>query len=198
MSLEKEDKNIVVAISGASGVIYGIRLLQHLDLLKNKSKDHIYVHLIISEDAKRLIEYETDYKVKDVEKFADEVHLNNDLYANISSGSYLFDGMTIIPCSVSTLAKISCGIADNLITRCASNALKERKKLVIVPRETPLSTIHLQAMANLSEVGAIILPAMPAFYTKPKKIDELIDFISGRTLDALGIQNDLFRRWIGE
>jgi len=196
--LDKEEKNIIVAISGASGVIYGIRLLQHLNLLEKKKKYPIHIHLIISDEAKKLIEYETDYKIKEVELYADEVHSNNDLYANISSGSYIFHGLAIIPSSVSTLAKISCGIADNLITRCASIALKERRKIVIVPRETPLSTIHLQAMAKLSEMGAVILPAMPAFYTKPKSIEELIDFISARTLDALGIKNDLFRRWLGK
>ncbi len=179
-------------------MIYGIRLLELLNGKVSGARFDGKVHLIISDEAKRLIEYETQYKVNEVEALADHVHAYGDLFANISSGSYIFDAMAIIPSSVSTVAKIACGIADNLITRSASNALKERRTLVIVPRETPLSTVHLQAMARISEMGAIILPAMPAFYSKPKNISDMVDFIAGRTLDSLGISNKAFRRWEGD
>ncbi|MDI6707649.1 MAG: UbiX family flavin prenyltransferase [Candidatus Thermoplasmatota archaeon] len=177
---------VVVGITGASGVIYGIRLLENLKAEK---------HLIISENAKKLLEYETGYELKEAIKLAEHYYENEDLFAKISSGSFKFDALIIVPCSTSTFSKIANGIADNLITRAASVCLKERKKLIIVPRETPLSTIHLQNLAKLSQEGAVILPAMSAFYHKPKRIDDLVNFVVGRILDALGIEHKLYKRW---
>lgn len=179
---------LIIAISGASGVIYGIKFLKEC-----KSKN-IKTHLIISENAKDLISYETDYKIEQLKKFSSFYYENNNLNAKISSGSFKFDAMVIIPCSLSTLSKITVGISDNLITRTASVCLKERRKLVIVPRETPLSTIYLENMAKLSR-EAIILPAMPGFYSKPKSIDDLVDFIVGKVFDVLGVENKLYKRW---
>ncbi|MEW6069112.1 MAG: UbiX family flavin prenyltransferase [Candidatus Thermoplasmatota archaeon] len=179
---------IVVGITGASGVIYGIRLLENLKLEK---------HLIISENAKKLLEDETDYKLEDVKKLANYYYENSDLFAKISSGSFKFDAMVIVPCSTSTFSKIANGIADNLITRVASVCLKERRKLIIVPRETPLSTIHLQNLAKLSQENVVVLPAMPAFYHKPKRIDDLVNFVVGRILDAIGIEHEVYKRWGG-
>lgn len=177
---------IVIGVTGASGVIYGVRLLENL-------KEEKY--LIVSENAKKIMEYETEYKIKDVEKLAGHYYENNDLFPEISSGSFIFDAMVIVPCSMSTLSKIANGISDNLITRTASVCLKEKRKLVIVPRETPVSTIHLQNMAKLSENGAIILPAMPGFYPKPANVDDTINFVVGKIMDCLGIENNLYKRW---
>jgi 4-hydroxy-3-polyprenylbenzoate decarboxylase len=177
---------VVVGITGASGIIYGLKLLENLKVEK---------HLIMSKNGKKILEYETEYKIEEVKKLADYYYENEDLFAKISSGSFKFDAFAIVPCSASTFSKIANGIADNLITRVASVCLKERRKLIIVPRETPLSTIHLQNLAKLSELGAIILPAMPAFYHKPKKIDDLVSFVVGRILDVLGIEHELYERW---
>ncbi len=177
---------IVIGITGASGVIYGVRFLENL-------KEEKY--LIVSENAKKIMEYETEYKIKDVEKLAEHYYENNDLFPDISSGSFMFDAMVIVPCSMSTLSKIANGISDNLITRTASVCLKEKRKLIIVPRETPVSTIHLQNMAKLSENGAIILPAMPGFYPKPANVDDMINFVVGKIMDSLGIENKLYKRW---
>lgn len=179
---------LIIAISGASGVIYGIKFLKEC-----KSKN-IEIHLIISENAKDLILYETYYKIEQLKKLSDYYYENSNLNAKISSGSVKFDAMVIIPCSLSTLSKIAVGISDNLITRTASVCLKERRKLIIVPRETPISTIHLENMAKLSK-EVVILPAMPGFYSKPKSVDDLIDFIVGKVFDVLGIENKLYRRW---
>ncbi len=177
---------IVIGITGASGTVYGIRFLENLKEEK---------FLIISENAKKIMEQETEYKINDVKKLAKHYYENNDLFPNISSGSFLFEAMVIVPCSMSTLSKIANGISDNLITRAASVCLKEKRKLVIVPRETPVSTIHLQNMAKLSENNAIILPAMPGFYPKPKNLDDTINFVVGKIMDCLGIENNLYKRW---
>jgi 4-hydroxy-3-polyprenylbenzoate decarboxylase len=177
---------IVIGITGASGTVYGIMLLENLKEEK---------FLIVSENAKKIIEYETEYKIKDVKKLAEHYYENNDLFPDISSGSFHFDAMIIVPCSMSTLSKIANGISDNLITRTAAVCLKEKRKLVLVPRETPVSTIHLQNMAKLSESGAIILPAMPGFYPKPENIDDTVNFVVGKIMDCLGIENNLYKRW---
>lgn len=179
----------VVCITGASGSILGIRLLKQMG--KNGT------HLVISDSAKIVIEQETDYKVSEVESLAEYVYKDEDVAARISSGSYKFLSAVIIPCSTSTLARVSAGIADSLITRVASVALKERRKLIIVPRETPLSTITLENMVRLSKTGAIIAPYMPAFYNGPKSINDMIDFMVSRVMDLMGIDNELIRRWDG-
>lgn len=177
---------IVICITGASGVEYAISLLKNL----NEKK-----YLIISETAKKIIMEETKHSISDVQALADEYYENNDLFSPLASGSTRFDAMVIVPCSLSTLSKIAYGIGDNLITRAAAVCMKEKRKLILVPRETPINTIHLENMTKLSQKGAVILPAMPAFYHKPKKIDDMINFIVGKILDALDIKNNLYKRW---
>ena len=179
----------VVAITGASGVVYGIRLLKTLPSHKT---------VVLSEEAARLAEMELEMSRQEIEALADDHYSNDDLFSPLASGSARFDSMAIAPCSASTMSKIACGIADNLITRAASVALKERRKLVLLMRETPLSTIHLGNMERLSIAGAIVMPASPAFYPMPKSVDEIIDFIVGRVMDELGIENDLYKRWSGK
>lgn len=179
----------VVGITGASGTIYGVRLLE--TILGSKT-------VIVSANAAKLAKTELGISKRDIYALADEHFENDDLEAPISSGSVRFDSMVIAPCTTSTMSKISCGIADNLITRVASVALKERRKLVILIRETPLSTIHLWNMERLSAAGATIMPACPAFYPKPKKVDEVVDFVVGRVLDELGMENSLYSRWAGK
>lgn len=179
---------VVVGITGASGVIYGV------SLLKNLGK-RVEIHLVLSENAKKIIGYEVGKNAIQIKKLAKHSYENDDLFAPIASGSVKFDAMVIVPCSMSTLSKIACGISDNLITRTASVCLKERRKLIIVPRETPLSTIQLKNMVALSEAGVLILPAMPAFYPKPKNVDDIINFTVGKILDALKIDHDIYRRW---
>lgn len=177
---------IIIGITGASGAIYGIKLLENLKAEK---------HLIISSHAKQIIKNETAYTLNQIKKITDFYYENENMDTSISSGSVEFDAMVIVPCSMSTLSKIAMGISDNLITRVASVCLKERRKLIIVPRETPLGSIHLKNMWVLSECGAVILPAMPAFYTQPKKIEDFVNFIVGRILDILGIEHKLYKRY---
>ncbi len=177
-------------MTGASGIVYGVRLLEYL-----KTRQEIKTFLIISEGAKKVIELETNFKINYIEKLADYSFNESDFTAPIASSSFLVDGMVIIPASMKTLAAIAHGFDNNLITRAADNILRLRKPLVIVPRETPLSPIHLENMLKLSKSGAVILPACPGFYTKPKRIEDLIDFIVGKVLDNLGITHDLYERW---
>ena len=176
----------VIAITGASGCMYGIRLLQELKGEKI---------LVMSKMAKEIIPQETPYSVEDVEKLADKVFDDTDLFASISSGSYRFDAMIVAPCSSSSLAKISTGLADTLITRAAAVALKESRKLILVTRETPKSAIMLENELRLARCGVCILDANPGFYSKPKTVDDIIDFIVGRCLDQLGIDHKLYKKW---
>jgi 4-hydroxy-3-polyprenylbenzoate decarboxylase len=178
---------IVIGITGASGVVYATTLLKHLEVEET--------HLILSKNAESLIAHELELSLNDVIKMADHHYDNSDLSASISSGTVKYDAIVIIPCSTSTLSKIASGVTDNLITRVADVCLKEGRKVVLVPRETPLNTIHLQNMAKLSSLGAVILPAMPAFYTKPQKIEDIVNFIVGKVLDALGIAHELYPSW---
>lgn len=180
---------VVVAITGASGVIYAIRLLEQLNKIDAEC------HLVISQIARDIICHETEYSVDDVIGLADYYYEEKDLTAKINSGSFYFDTCIIIPCSMKTLSAISTGYADNTITRVADVTLKERRKLIIVPRETPLRTVHLENMANISREGAVVLPAMPGFYHKPETIDNQIDFIVGKIFDILKINNKLFTKW---
>ncbi|AWX32813.1 UbiX family flavin prenyltransferase [Methanosphaera sp. BMS] len=180
---------VVVAITGASGVIYAIRLLEQLNKIDAEC------HLVISQIARDIICHETEYSVDDVIGLADYYYEEKDLTAKINSGSFYFDTCIIIPCSMKTLSAISTGYADNTITRVADVTLKERRKLIIVPRETPLRTVHLENMAKISREGAIVLPAMPGFYHNPKTIDNQIDFIVGKIFDILKINNKLFTKW---
>ncbi|UCH89310.1 MAG: UbiX family flavin prenyltransferase [Thermoplasmata archaeon] len=182
--------HIIVAITGASGVEYGITLVKYLS-----SKQDITFDLIISEEGKALISHESTVKIDELASGAENLYDNSDIAAPISSGSRNFDAMVIVPCSFSTLAKIRAGIADNLITRVAAVALKETRKLILVPRETPLNTIQLKNMAKLAKLDVCILPAMPAFYHKPRDIQDIFNFIVGKILDQLNIENDLYNRW---
>ena len=184
----RHDK-IVIGFSGASGIIYGIRLLEILHSI------NIQTYLIISEWAKKNIEIETDKTLEYVKSLSSVNYDNFRLDASVSSGSFLHDGMVIVPCSMKSLSSIANGYDDTLISRAASVTLKESRKLIIVPRETPLSRIHLENMVKLQEAGAIILPAMPGFYHKPSTIEEIIDHLVGKILDQLNIKHDLFKRW---
>jgi len=183
--------HLIVAITGCSGVIYGVRLLEACRKLG------IETDLIVSQAAEKLLELELDKTIKDIRKLATRNYSQDDLAAPLASGSVKTDGMVIAPCSMKTLGAIASGIADNLITRAADVTLKEGRPLVLVPRETPLNLIHLENMVKLKRAGATILPAMPGFYHKPKEILELIDFIVGRILDVLGVEHKLYRRWQG-
>ena len=187
-------QRLIVGISGASGAIYGIRLLEILQKLAE-----INTHLIISKAAKRTIVLETDYKVDQVEKLADEVLPDHDIAASVSSGSYKTSGMVVIPCSIKTLSGIANSYADNLLVRAADVVLKEQRKLVLVLRETPLHLGHTQLMTRSIEIGATLLPAMPAFYHRPSTIDDLINQTVNRVLDQFDIElpDDLFERWAG-
>lgn len=180
---------IVVGISGSSGVIYGIRFLQAL------AEMEIETHLVLSKWALKNIEIETDEDIQAIKKVADFLYDEHDMAASISSGSFRTGGMAIIPCSMKTLSSIANGYDDNLLSRAASVTIKENRKLVIVPRETPLSKIHLSNMLTLSEIGVTILPAMPGFYHKPRSIEDLISHIVGKTLDQFDIKNNSFARW---
>lgn len=180
---------LIVAITGASGVIYGKRLLEELN------KNNVETHLVISEAAKKIIKLELKTSVNSIEKLASHVHDIDDWSSPIVSGSYKTDGMIIVPCSMKTLAGVANGFAENAVLRAADVMIKEKRRLIVVPRETPVSNIHLKNMLELSEQGVNILPAMPAFYHKPENIDEMVDFVVGRILDVLGIDHRLYKRW---
>ena len=185
----KMPEGIIVGISGSSSPIVGIRLLEVLRKLKKKT------HLVITETAKEIIEHETSYKVKDVEKLASEVYDNSDLFGSIASGSFKTEGMVVAPCSMKTLGGIASGYSENLLLRSADVCLKERRPLILVTRETPLSYIHIENMRKATLAGATILPPVMTLYSRPKKISDLTDHITGKILDSLGIENELYKRW---
>lgn len=182
---------LVVAITGASGALYGLRFLEACQRLG------IETELIISKNGQRMLELELEKTAADLHRLATRHYSPDDLEAPPSSGSHPIDGMVVIPCSMKTLGEIANGISHDLITRAADVTLKQNRRLVLVPRETPLSLIHLENMAKLGRAGAIILPAAPAFYIKPEKITDLVDFIVGRVLEMFGIDHDLYPRWAG-
>ncbi len=184
---------IVIGMSGSTGAIYGIRLLEVLAELPE-----VETHLVMSTPARETIALETDYAIKDVEKLAHKVHRINNIAASISSGSFKTDGMVVIPCSMKTLSGIANSYNDNLLVRAADVTLKERRRLVLVTRETPLHLGHLRLMMQVTEMGAILLPPMPAFYHRPKTIDDIINQTVSRVLDLVGVEHkDLFKRWAG-
>jgi 4-hydroxy-3-polyprenylbenzoate decarboxylase len=183
---------LIVAITGASGMVYPSRLLKFL-----KSKK-IETYLIVSEPAKKIIEYELEISPIDLIKIASKNYEIDDLSSPISSGSQTFDAMIIIPCSMNTAAAIANGYSDNLIRRVADVALKESRKLIIVPRETPMNAIHLENLLKLAKLNVSIVPACPAFYHKPKNVEQIVDFIVGRVLMQLNIKNDLYKPWTGD
>jgi 4-hydroxy-3-polyprenylbenzoate decarboxylase len=180
---------LIIAITGASGVIYGIRVLEVLKKLK------VDTHLIITEWGAKNIEIETDSTVDYVKSLATRFYEENNMAAPISSGSFKVDGMIVIPCSTKTLASIANALDDSLVSRAASVCIKEQRKLVLVPREAPLSKIHLENMTKLASTSAVILPAMPGFYHKPKTMDDLINHLVGKALDQFNIEHNLFKRW---
>lgn len=185
-------KRIVVGLSGASGAIYGIRFLDLLRALPD-----VETHLVVSDAAKRTIVEETDWAVKDVEALATRRYDNKDIGAAIASGSFKTDGMVIVPCSVKAAASVAHCLADNLLTRAADVILKEGRPLILVVRETPLHLGHLRVLTALAEMGAVILPPMPAFYNRPKQIEDLVDHTLARVLERLGLPQQLVTEWQG-
>lgn len=180
---------IVVALTGATGAIYGITLLHQLNKLG------VETHLIMSRWARQTIELETNYSPNQVAELASHLHDEDNLAAAVASGSFKHQGMIIVPCSMKTLAGLAHGYAENLIIRAADVTLKEGRPLILVPRETPLNTIHLENMLKLARAGAVILPPMPAFYHHPSTIQDIVNQTVGRILDRLGLENDLVQRW---
>jgi 4-hydroxy-3-polyprenylbenzoate decarboxylase len=180
---------LIVGITGASGVIYGARLLSLLQKLP------VETHLVISRSAEVTLALETDLKPADLRERADVVHAIGDLAAPISSGSFQTLGMVIAPCSIRSMSEIATGVTTTLLTRAADVVLKERRRLVLAVRETPLHTGHLRTMTTLSEMGAVIAPPVPAFYAKPTSLDEMIDHSLGRLLDLFGLDSGTVRRW---
>jgi 4-hydroxy-3-polyprenylbenzoate decarboxylase len=182
-------KRLTIGISGATGAIYGIRLLEVL------SKSDVETHLIITEAGENTIRMETDWKVEDVKALAKVSHDIKNLGADVSSGSFLSEGMVIIPCSIKSLSGIANSFNENLLIRAADVTLKERRKLVLVVRETPLHLGHIELMLQASRMGAILLPPVPAFYFLPKTIDDLVNHTIGKVLDLFGLNHHLFYRW---
>ena len=185
-------KRIVVGLSGASGAVYGIRFLELL-----RARPDVQAHLIVSDAAKRTIVEETDWTVEDVEALAARRYDNKDIGATIASGSFKTDGMVVVPCSVKAAASVAHCLADTLLTRAADVTLKEGRPLIMVVRETPLHLGHLRVLTALAEMGAVILPPMPAFYHRPKQIEDLVDHTLARVLDRLGLPQDVVPEWQG-
>ncbi|HUG96189.1 MAG TPA: UbiX family flavin prenyltransferase [Nitrososphaera sp.] len=183
---------LVVAITGASGVIYGIRTLEVLKKLE------VETHLIMSEWGAKNVKIETDRTADYIRSLATKCYEDDNMAAAVSSGSFKTDGMAVIPCSMKTLASIANGFDDSLVSRAAGVCIKEQRKLVLVPRETPLSKIHIGNMGRVADAGAVILPAMPGFYHRPKTMDDLIDHVVGKVLDQFDIDHGLFKRWGGQ
>ena len=181
-------KKLIIGVSGASGVIYAFRMLEAIS-------GQVESHLIISQASRTTVELETDFDIKELKAKATYVHETGNLAAPVSSGSFLTDGMVIIPCSIKTLSGVANSYNDNLLTRAADVTLKERRKLVMVVRETPLHSGHLKLMVKVSEMGAVILPPVPAFYHRPRTIDDVINQTVGKILDHFGVEHTLFERW---
>jgi 4-hydroxy-3-polyprenylbenzoate decarboxylase len=186
-------QRLVIGISGASGVIYGVRLLELLRNLPDETRPE--THLVMSRSAEVTLAYETDLKVADVHDRADVVHANKDIGASIASGSFRTMGMIIAPCSVKSMAEVATGVTDALLSRAADVVLKERRRLVCLVRETPLHSGHLRNMLALSEMGAIIAPPVPAFYTNPKSLEDMVDHTLGRVLDLFDLDIGSVKRW---
>ncbi|HEY8340513.1 MAG TPA: UbiX family flavin prenyltransferase [Egibacteraceae bacterium] len=188
--MSRRRPRLVVGMAGSSAPQLGITLLQAL-----RELDVVETHLIVSSGARATIKLESDLDVAAVEALADVVYDNDDMAAAVSSGSFRTMGMVVIPCSMRTLAAIATGVSGELLTRAADVTLKERRPLVLVPRETPLSLIHLRNMETVTLAGATVLPPVPAFYHDPQTIDDLLRHTAGKVLDQFGIEHDLFRRW---
>ena len=184
---------LIIGISGASGIIYGLRILEILKNLEDNKRPEL--HLVMSRSAEVTLAYETKMKTSEVHQLADIVHANKDISATIASGAFKTDGMIIAPCSMKTLAEIASGVTSNLLSRAADVTLKERRRLVCLTRETPLHSGHLKNMLALSEMGGIVAPPVPAFYTKPKTIDDIVEHTAGRVLDLFDLESGLVKRW---
>ena len=182
-------RRLVVGISGASGIVYGVRLLEVL------RGGPIETHLVMTRSAEVTLAYEMARKVADIHALAGVVHRADDLGAAISSGSFRTEGMIVAPCSIRSMSEIATGVTSGLLTRAADVVLKERRKLVLLVRETPLHLGHLRTMTQLAEIGAIVMPPVPAFYTRPETVEDIVDHTIGRVLDLFGIESDLVRRW---
>jgi 4-hydroxy-3-polyprenylbenzoate decarboxylase len=188
-------KTIIVGLTGASGSIYGLRLIEEL------TKKEFKIHVVATKTAEKVITYETGYVLKDfitdLDKRNGNLVLENvdNFFASVASGSYPSTGMIIAPCSMGTLAQIANGISSNLLIRAADVCLKERRPLILLARETPLNHINLENMLKLTQAGGMIFPASPGFYSKPETLDDLVNFMVGKVLDSLNIENDLFKKW---
>lgn len=184
-------RRMIVALTGATGSILGIKTLLTLRRL------NVETHLVLSKWAEATLKYETDYTVPNLRALADRVYSNHDLAAPIASGSFRVDGMVVVPCSVRTLGAINSGVCDDLISRAADVVLKERRRLVLAVRETPLSVIHLQNMLGVSQAGAVVFPPVPAFYSRPSSVEDLVDHSVGRMLDLFDLDTGGIERWEG-
>jgi len=189
---DNRPRRIIVAITGATGAVYGVRLLQRLGATPG-----VETHLVISDAAALTLHQELDLQRRDVEALAHVVHKNREIGATIASGSFHTDGMVIAPCSMKTLAAVAHGLSDNLIARAADVVLKERRRLVMMVRETPFNLAHLRNMTAVTEMGAIVFPPVPGFYQRPASIDEMVDHTVARVLDLLGIEHALAPQWPG-
>jgi 4-hydroxy-3-polyprenylbenzoate decarboxylase len=188
----KRPKRLVVAITGATGAVYGVRLLEAL-----RDQQGVESHLVVSDAGVLNLHQELGMKRKDLEALANVVHNVRDLGASIASGSFQSIGMVVAPCSMKTLASIAIGLADNLITRSADVVLKERRRLILLVREAPLNLAHLRNMVAVTEMGAIVFPPLPAFYHRPQTIEQMVDHTIGRVLDLVGLEQELSPRWGG-
>lgn len=182
-------KRLIIGISGASGIVYGVRALEALRLVD------VETHLVMTRAAQVTLAHELSLKVADIQALADVVHRSEDIAASISSGSFQTIGMIVAPCSIRSLSEIASGVTSNLLTRAADVVLKERRRLVLMVRETPLHLGHLRSMVQVTEMGAIIVPPVPAFYAQPQTVDDIVNHSVGRVLDLFGIDSDLVRRW---
>jgi 4-hydroxy-3-polyprenylbenzoate decarboxylase len=184
-------RRLTIGISGASGIMYGIRMLELL------RETDVETHLVMSRSAEMTLAYETDLKLKDIRALAKVVHPNTDIGASISSGSFQTMGMVVAPCSIKTMSEIATGVTGSLLSRAADVVLKERRRLVLAVRETPLHGGHLRTMTQLADMGAVIAPIVPAFYNRPKTIDDIVNHTVGRLLDLFGLDLPVVRRWEG-
>jgi flavin prenyltransferase len=189
--MTKQAARLIVGISGASGTVYGVRLLEML------REAEIETHLVMSKSAEMTLVYETDLKPKDVRALASVNYSVADIGASISSGSFPTMGMLIAPCSIRTMSEIACGVTSSLLSRAADVVLKEKRRLVLAVRETPLHVGHLRTMTTLAEIGAVVAPIVPAFYNRPKTVDDIVNHTCGRLLDLFGIDTGMVKRWKG-
>jgi 4-hydroxy-3-polyprenylbenzoate decarboxylase len=189
--MSRTARRLIIGISGASGVVYGVRMLELL------RKTDIETHLVMSKSAEMTLVYETDLKPKQVRALASVAHPVGDIGASISSGSFATMGMVIVPCSIRTMSEIATGVTSSLLSRAADVVLKERRRLVLAVRETPLHGGHLRTLTTLADIGAVVAPIVPAFYNRPQTVDDIVNHTVGRLLDLFGIETKVVKRWQG-